>query len=80
MLYQMFWSSVAFWSNTLFNKVFTWIKKAFSDSVFNLWIFTRGKSWSIEKFNNAVETLDQSELIQILDGPSVNLKFLSIIN
>ena len=77
MLYQMFWSSVAFWSNTLFNKVFTWIKKAFSDSVFNLRIFTRGKSWSIEKFN-AVETLDQSELIQVLDGPSVNLKFYKV--
>ena len=35
----------------------------------------------VNKFNNAVETLDQSKLIQISsDGPSVNLKFLSIIN
>ena len=31
----------------------------------------------VNKFNNAVETLDQSKLIQISsDGPSVNLKFL----
>ena len=35
----------------------------------------------VAKFNNAVEALDQSKLIQIsLDGLSVNLKFLSIIN
>ena len=35
----------------------------------------------VDKFNNAVETLNQSKLTQISsDGPSVNLKFLSIIN
>ena len=35
----------------------------------------------VAKFNNAIEALDQSKLIQIsLDGLSVNLKFLSIIN
>ena len=34
----------------------------------------------VNKFNNVVETLDQSKLIQISsDGPSVNLKFLTII-
>ena len=31
----------------------------------------------VNKFNNVVETLDQSKLIQISsDDPSVNLKFL----
>ena len=35
----------------------------------------------VNKFNSAVETLDQSKLIQIFsDGPSENLKFLSIIH
>ena len=35
----------------------------------------------VNKFNNAVETPDQSKLIQISsDGPSVNLKFLNIMN
>ena len=35
----------------------------------------------VDKFNNAVETLNQSKLTQISsDGPSVNLKFLSIVN
>ena len=33
----------------------------------------------VSKFNNVVETPDQSKLIQISDGPSVNLKFLIII-
>ena len=34
-----------------------------------------------DQFNNAVEALDQSKLIQIsLNGPNANLKFLSIIN
>ena len=35
----------------------------------------------VNKFNNAVETPDQSKLVQISsDGPSVNLKFLNIMN
>ena len=35
----------------------------------------------VNKFNNAVETPDQSKLVQISsDGPSVNVKFLNIMN
>ena len=69
-----------FWS---INKVLAWIKKACSGSVYSLWVLQGAKvKQSVNKFNNAVETLDQSKLIQISsDGPSVNdLKFLSIIN
>ena len=63
-----------FWS---INKVLAWIKKAFSDSVYTLWVLQGAKvKQLVNKFNNAVETLDQSKLIQISsEALSVNLKF-----